>query len=242
VVSRRTTLLVGWTLAVLGITLFVSLGLWQSRCAVEKQAMLDASARVVTARRVQAPAIAFDAARARAYDWTNVQGTFAAAPPLLLDNQQRDGRVGVRVFRLFQPVTGGEWLVDLGWLPLSGARALPELGPAPTTPTTLRGLLAPPPSSGLRLGAPMAQQGDAWLLARVDLAAIDRAPGDPARPLAPRVLRLDPAQPIGYARDLDVLPNTLLPAQHRGYAVQWFGLALTVLAIALLLTFRRPRP
>jgi cytochrome oxidase assembly protein ShyY1 len=59
--------------------------------------------------------------------------------------------------------------------------------------------------------------------------------------LAPRVLKLDPALPIGYARDLDVLPNTLPPARHLGYAVQWFGLALTVLVTALVLTFRKPR-
>ena len=38
--------------------------------------------------------------------------------------------------------------------------------------------------------------------------------------VAPRVLRLDPRQPLGYARDLDVLPNTLPPERHLGYAVQ----------------------
>ena len=60
-------------------------------------------------------------------------------------------------------------------------------------------------------------------------------------PLAPRVLRLDPALPLGYARDLDLLPNTLPPEQHRGYAVQWFALALAVLVTALILTFRKRR-
>jgi cytochrome oxidase assembly protein ShyY1 len=55
------------------------------------------------------------------------------------------------------------------------------------------------------------------------------------------VLKLDPAIPLGYARDLDVLPNTLPPERHLGYAVQWFGLALAVLATALVLTFRKPR-
>src|SRR5690606_41304459 len=63
--------------------------------------------------------------------------------------------------------------------------------------------------------------------------------GVPALP--PRVLKLDPGLPLGFARDLDVLPNTLSPQQHLGYAVQWFGLALAVLATALVLTFRRPR-
>ena len=44
------------------------------------------------------------------------------------------------------------------------------------------------------------------------------------------------------ARDLDVLPNTLPPERHLGYAVQWFALALAVLATALILTTRRQRP
>jgi len=57
--------------------------------------------------------------------------------------------------------------------------------------------------------------------------------------LARRVLKLDPALRIGYARDLDILPNTLPPERHLGYAVQWFGLALTVLITALVLTLRK---
>ena len=34
-------------------------------------------------------------------------------------------------------------------------------------------------------------------------------------------------------------PNTLTPERHLGYAVQWFGLALTVFVIAVVLTVRR---
>ena len=59
--------------------------------------------------------------------------------------------------------------------------------------------------------------------------------------LTPRVLRLDPAMALGQARDLDVLPNTLPPEKHLGYAVQWFGLALAALVTALVLTFRTRR-
>ena len=59
--------------------------------------------------------------------------------------------------------------------------------------------------------------------------------------LAPRVLKLDPALPLGYTRDLDILPNTLPPERHLGYAVQWFGLALAVFITALLLTLRTRR-
>ena len=68
------------------------------------------------------------------------------------------------------------------------------------------------------------------------------ARGWPPERIGARVLRLDPTLPLGYARDLDVLPNTLPPEKHLGYAVQWFALALAVLATALLLTFRKAKP
>jgi cytochrome oxidase assembly protein ShyY1 len=53
------------------------------------------------------------------------------------------------------------------------------------------------------------------------------------------VLRLDPKLPIGYPRDLNLLTNTLPPERHRGYAVQWFGLAFATLITALFLSLRR---
>ena len=49
---------------------------------------------------------------------------------------------------------------------------------------------------------------------------------------------LDPALPLGYTRDLELLPNTLPPERHLGYAVQWFGLALAVLLTAAVLSWR----
>jgi cytochrome oxidase assembly protein ShyY1 len=42
-------------------------------------------------------------------------------------------------------------------------------------------------------------------------------------------------------RDLDILANTLTPQRHLGYAVQWFGLAIMVLVVALVLTLRKKR-
>ena len=73
---------------------------------------------------------------------------------------------------------------------------------------------------------------------RVDIPAIRAETGVP---VSPRVLRLDPAFPLGYPRDLELLPNTLPPDKHRGYAVQWFGLALVVFVTALVLTVKQQR-
>src|SRR3546814_18748669 len=73
------------------------------------------------------------------------------------------------------------------------------------------GLLAPPPSHGI-LAAVVAEQPAGQLLATgLDAPALREQLQQPA--LAPRVLRLDPAAPLGYARDLAVLPNTLPAAR-----------------------------
>lgn len=239
VVSRRRNLVVGWTLALLAIALFVLLGVWQAHRAVEKQAMLDAVAQVLAQRRAVPLAEAADPRRAHAYDWTAGAGRFEMRGPLWLDNQQRDGRAGVRVFRVFLPENAAPLLVDLGWLPLPASRVMPAVA-LPPGRIVVRGLLAPPPASGLALGSGIAAQGEGWLLTRIEPDVVSRTL-KLSTPLAPRVLRLDPGLPIGYARDLQLLVNALPPERHRGYSVQWFALAIAVLATALILTFRKAR-
>ena len=239
VVSRRATLLLGWTLALLAAAGLGSLGAWQGGRAVEKERML-AAADAVLARRQAVPLAAGDATDAGArYDWAAGRGSFLATPPILLDNQQRDGRVGMRAYAAFQPQGGAPLLVDLGWQAVGGDRAAPKVV-VPAGEVELRGLLSPPPSSGIRMGAAMVRQGGAVLAVRLEPAGAAKALDLPR--LGPRVLRLDPAlSSIGYARDLQLFANTLTPDRHRGYAVQWYGLAVTTLVIALVLTFRRSR-
>jgi len=242
-VTTRRTLYLGWTLALAVMALFCVLGSWQFGRMRLKQAMLDDVAAVMEQR---APAPWAQAlARADGYDWVRGSGEFAEAAAVLLDNQTRDGRAGVRVYRVFVPDAEQPGdilppvLVDLGWLALDGARTLPAI-PRPEGPQWLQGLLAPPPSSGLA-NAPAHSAGDDVILT-VALTSSNLPALLHQSRLAARVLRLDPELPLGYARDLDILPNTMPPERHLGYAVQWYALALTVLITALLLTFRKPRP
>lgn len=232
VVRARVGLLL---LALAMIAGFISLGRWQLQRAGEKQQMLAELADAIGDKKARPVALAA-AATADGYTWAAGRGHFRASPILLLDNQRRGARVGVHVFGVFVPERGEPLLVDLGWLPLPGDRRLPDVS-LPQGEQDVAGLLAPPPSPGIALG-PAYTVTDArrWLLTRIDIAAL--AEGLQFG-LAPRILRLDPALPIGFARDLDVLPNTLPPERHRGYAVQWFGLAIATFFIAVFLGFRR---
>ena len=240
--GRRSTAF-AWMLALLVIALFTRLGFWQLARMHEKQAMLDAAHAVVRQRHALPLSAAADAARSRGYDWSAGSGRFAVLPPILLDNQSHDERAGVRAYRVFLPdgaVPAGAapLLVELGWLPLPGDRRMPPV-PRPDGEMRIAGLLAPPPSAGIATTIVQPQADGTLLAIALDLPLLRKSLALPT--LAPRVLKLDPAIPVGYARDLDVLPNTLSPERHLGYAVQWFGLALAVLATALVLTFRKPR-
>jgi surfeit locus 1 family protein len=237
-VSRNRALL--WALALLVIALFTRLGFWQLARMQEKQATLAASRAVLAERRARPLSIAGDPQREHDYDWAAGAGRFIDAPAVLLDNQARDGRTGVHAYRVFQ-LPGGPaplLLVDLGWLPLAGDRRMPVIA-RPSGTLLVAGLLAPPPSPGLASGVPVRQPDGTLLSVALSMPALRKSLR--LRSLAPRVLKLDPALPLGYARDLDVLPNTMPPERHLGYAIQWFGLALTVLVTALVLTFRNPR-
>ena len=237
-VNRRLLL---WTGAVLLIAGFSALGHWQLRRGAQKQAMLEHATAVLRERR----ALSFSVAELRdprGYDWVAGHARVQASPVLLLDNQRRGEQVGVRVLALLRPREGRPLLADFGWLPLPADRRLPAVK-LPEGELARSGLLAPPPGAGLPIG-PMASAPAApvdgvstLLLTRVDMAALAQ---ELAQPLAPRVLRLDPGLRVGYARDLEVLPNTLPPERHRGYALQWFGLAFATLCTALYMHFRRP--
>jgi len=240
-VSRRGSAVFGWVLAVAGIALFARLGFWQLERMHAKQAMLDAVDTVLAQRHARPLAVAADPQRSSGYDWSAGAGRFAALPPILLDNQSREERPGVRAYRVFVPVDGTPLLVELGWLPLPGDRTLPAV-PLPAATTQVSGLLVPPPSPGLAKAPAVAQPDGTLLAVALRPGALAGQLQLPA--LAPRVLKLDPAQPLpgpgpAYARDLEILPNTLPPDRHLGYAVQWFGLAIAVLATALVVTFRK---
>lgn len=196
------------------------LGFWQLDRAQEKQQQQQQASDVLKQR--QAVALQGFDPTSRRIEWAQGRLTFLPEPLVLLDNQRRGEAVGVTVYQAGLLDDGRALWVDLGWLPVAGDRQLPK-PKALTGKISVRGLLMPPPSMGLAIGPALAEQADGTLLlTRFDNKALsDRL----AKPMAERVLRLDPKLPVGFARDLAIQANTLSPEKHRAYALQWFGLA-----------------
>ncbi|HET9484532.1 MAG TPA: SURF1 family protein [Xanthomonadales bacterium] len=222
--------------ALLLATGFAALGAWQLERARWKSDYLAAHAAALAA-----PPAGFAAAAGRAPPHRVAgEGRYDDAVTVLLDNRLRDGRAGIEVLTLFRPADGAApLLVDRGWLPLPADRTVPPIAPAGAAPVEVSGLRVAAPSTGLAIGRlEFARGAPPPLWPRLDTARLGELLGEP---VDARVVLLDDAAPHGFARAWPALPNTLPPERHRGYAVQWFALAATVLVVASLLLFRRRR-
>ena len=89
-------LIIWWLLALLVAAGFAQAGRWQLSRMHEKQAILDDAAQALTRNNPQPLLLASDPKRATAYDWSEGNGRILNVT-LWLDNQQRDGVVGVRM-------------------------------------------------------------------------------------------------------------------------------------------------
>ena len=238
---KSRTFWLGTALALAAAAAFTSLGFWQWGRGEWKARYLEGYAAALAADPqpfAEALTQAEDGLASGVPVRVSGIGTYTAGRSVLLDNQRRGPEVGVLVFTLFQPDDGSPaLLVNRGWLPFDADRRLSVALEPPTVPVVAGGLLRRPPSGGIRLGKPpsLAPGDGPPLLTWLDLDEIAAAWNVP---LPPVVLELDTASPAGYRRDADPLPNTLPPAQHRGYAFQWWGLATAVGVIWLVLVRR----
>ena len=253
----RRSLMLLTLLAALVSAGFVRLGFWQldraewkSAWLTQWESALQAPAHDLSPADLSASS-AVDAETGRDGDRASpvsrhvrIRGSWLDQPLILLDNQRRGERIGMVVYRLLQseqlPLP---LLVDVGWLPWPAQRTLPsseQLIAATRIPDTadgtafaLQGLLVAWPGQGIALGGhePQIDDEGRLLLTRLDADTIRATmmAGSRQQILQDRVLRLDPDVQLGFRREQQALPNTLLPEQHRGYAVQWFALAATVL-------------
>ena len=231
---RLKTKLILMLLALLIELALLRLGFWQLARGREKQEQLAQVAEVLDGRR--SIALADMEMASRRIEWAEGLLHFPHGPLLMLDNQRRGNLVGVSVYQAAERVDGSALLVDLGWLPVAGDRQLPKPRPL-AGKIHVQGLLMPPPSMGFAMGPAISEQPDGnLLLTRLDIRALAAHRN---QRFAERVLRLDPQLALGFRRDLAIQTNTLTPEKHRGYAMQWFGLAAAFAVLCFGYWFRK---
>lgn len=169
------------------------------------------------------------------YAWVSVNGQYDDQHQFLIDNMVRQSRNGFFVISPLQ-LKDGRWvLVNRGWVAQDPARKiLPDISVV-DEPVTVRGRLGRLPIGGLKLESPLPDANE-WPSIR-QFPIMDELSEVLAVELMPKIILLDARSDHGYVREWQ--PGGLPPARHLGYAVQWTALAITLLTIALVLSFRK---
>lgn len=210
------------------LSLLFGLGKWQLDRAAWKQALIDRELEISH----QSPQPLLDVlASGGVLDFRPVvaSGRYDLDRQLLLDNRIHQGRPGYQVLTpLRLDATNNIVLVNRGWLPLGRSRAeLPAL-PGPDGVIPVSGTLARLPEKIFRLGdAEEPMSGWPQVIQHVEISTIEQRLGTAILPV---ILQLGSEQPHGFSRDWKPVYG-VGPEKHTAYAMQWFTLALVLMAI-----------
>lgn len=235
--QRRARSIPVWTvlLTLIAATLFSSLGIWQLGRAGEKRAIFAAYALGAGGTAIDGLSGA-DVTKQR-YQLVRLQGRYDSTHQVLLDSISLEGRSGYHVLAPFITASGNV-LVNRGWVAASGDRSrLPDIAVS-EQPRVLTGRIDRLPRPALRLNPATVDPAAPWprRLLFPTVAEISAQTGYVLRDFQ---LLLNPGEADGFVREWR--PALMEPETHLGYAIQWFGLAATVVVIFVILAWRHIR-
>jgi surfeit locus 1 family protein len=216
--------------ALAAIALTVSLGNWQTRRAEEKLALAreldDAASHAVLAL----PSVPVDA---HDYEFrrVSVRGAYSPKYAILLDNRVLNGAAGYQVLTPLR-IAGGDMyvLVNRGWVAAGLRRdVLPQVG-TPAGSVAVEGVAIIPSAHIFELDAKTVE-GSVW-----QNLVLGRYAKWSGLRLQPIVLQQTSDAADGLTRAW-ARPDTGVNI-HRGYAFQWYALAITILVTYVALSFK----
>lgn len=222
------------------VALGLSLAQWQQRRADEKiarAARLEAGNLAAPLALGAAPMLPQDA-QAIEYRRVTVSGHFVPAWTVYLDNRPYRGQAGFHVLTPFR-IDGSTMhvLVAQGWLPRNNTdRTRIADYRTPTGTVTLQGVARLNAGHVMQLGtaAPLLPQA---IVQNADIAQLAKASG-----LAFQPLLIEQTSPEAATLPVRDWPAPDLGAEkHRGYAFQWYALALMAFLFFVFTGFRRAK-
>lgn len=227
----------GWFGSLLTLVLLpglIGLGLWQLRRAGEKRELM---AQAEQGRKQIRPLTAVNASRLARYQRVSVEGSYEPAHQVLLDNMPSvHGQPGYRVLTPFKLSDQSLLLVDRGWVPMGAERRQRPQIAVDAQPRQIVGMLDELPRPGVRAGN-AGIQPDIWPQV-LNYPTLQELQGLYGPGLQSRIVLLDAAAVDGFERAWQINLG-FSPERHVAYAVQWFGLAATLLIIFVVVNLKR---
>ena len=161
------------------------------------------------------------------YRPVSLSGEFLQGRYFLLDNRVYQGRYGMQVLNPFRLASNGELvMINRGWVPADPARrSLPQVD-IPTGRQRLEGSVYVPPGEPYTLGPESSSAEWPRVLQNFDAGVVSAGLGESVFPYS---VRSDSKAPQALVADWPVV--NVSPEKHRGYALQWFAMALALLMI-----------
>ena len=215
---------------VLSVCLFTRLGAWQWQRSIEKEKIL----RLEKTASHDFLALS-KSLTVKPYQRLKISGDFDDARSFLLDNRFYQHQVGFDVLTVLKTKEGKHLLVDLGWTPAGKTRKVTPKLSLKKMSGLFKGTAYFPSSKSWVLSSAIDNLGK-WplIIEKVDFLALERLL---KVDLYPFVLRLERQDPNALVRDWRVV--TMKPAQHKGYAFQWFAFAFAAFVIFMVLNVER---
>lgn len=221
-------------LALLITPILLGLGFWQLERGAEKRRLLADYTERHTFQSLTWSDLSENWSDYRYYP-VELTGQLDNAHTILLDNKIVQGQVGYHVLTpLLALDQQTAVLVNRGWIPQGASRQqLPNL-PVINEKVTIQGVINDDSGKPYTLAA-HSYDAVSWplLIQYIDLdelqVALDYT-------LLPMVILQDSDSANGFVRDWQI--TTMPPEKHVAYAVQWFGLAATLVILTIILTLR----
>ena len=224
-------------LTLVGVGIFVSLGMWQLQRAAFKDEIQS-----VYQSRLQNSYQDFDAAslldgkltESIQFRKLSFDGEFDSSRQILVDNKISRGRAGYHLLTPFILSDGtGTVLVNRGWLALGESRDVLPVTLEPTVSGRVSGIVNIPQSGGFTMGE--VSFTNVWPQ-RIPFIDIDLLNDGYDESLLPFIVWLGEDQPGHYHRDWN--PVWADPDKSRAYALQWFAFAFIAILLFFILNLR----
>lgn len=227
--------LIPFVATVLIMGLGLALGQWQTRRALEKEA-IEAK---LSARETAVPALLSSGVISTVdeleFRRVRVKGEFVREWPIYLDNRPHQGAAGFHLLMPFR-IEGSDIcvLVMRGWIPRNGVdrTRLPPLE-TPTGPLMIEGVVRRNAGHVMQLGSAAPLQPNT-IVQNVELADFSAATRLPLQPFV-----LEQTSPVADGLTRDWLRPSTGADKHRGYAFQWYGLTMMAGIFFVVTGFRR---